>query len=184
MQHPSAFPALKFFLVTMVCAACSTGILARTPVALATATLADAGGSTVGTAQLRQAGSGLVTVDLTLSSLTPGSHGIHFHAVGLCEGGTAFSTAGAHYNPLNREHGLSRPGGPHAGDAPNLVAGPDGRATFSFTTERVTLTSGATTLFDGDGSALVVHAAPDDQLSQPSGNSGARVACGVVRSVP
>lgn len=184
MQHPFAFPASKCFLVTLVCAGCSTGMLARTPVALATATLVAPDGSTIGNAHLRQAGNGVVTVEGTVSSLTPGSHGIHFHAVGLCEGGTGFSTAGAHYNPLNREHGLSRPGGPHAGDAPNLVAAADGRGTFSFTTDRVTLTAGATTLLDGDGSAIVVHAAPDDQTSQPAGNSGARVACGLVRSVP
>jgi superoxide dismutase, Cu-Zn family len=184
MQYPSACPALKVFVVGILCAGCSTGILARTPVALGTVTLAAPNGSTIGNAHLRQTGNGEVTVEGTVSSLTPGSHGIHFHAVGLCEGGTGFSTAGAHYNPTNREHGLSTPAGPHAGDAPNLVAGADGRATFSFTTDRVTLTAGATTLFDGDGSALVIHAAPDDQVSQPSGNSGARVACGVVRTAP
>jgi Cu-Zn family superoxide dismutase len=122
-------------------------------------------------------------VNATASSLTPGSHGIHFHAVGRCEGSTQFNSAGAHYNPLNRDHGLTHPSGPHAGDAPNLVAGDDGRGTLSFTTDRVTLTSGGTTLFDADGSSLVVHAAADDQMTQPAGNSGARVACGVVQSV-
>ena len=184
MRHPSEFPAVEIFLLTMVCGACSTGMFAGRPVATATVNLAAPNGSTVGSAQLSQAGNGLVTVDVSVNSLTPGSHGIHFHAVGLCEGGTGFSTAGAHFNPLNREHGLSRPTGPHAGDAPNLEAGPDGRARLSFTTDRVTLTSGPTSLFDADGSALVVHAAPDDQVSQPSGNSGGRVACGVVRSTP
>ncbi|MDQ3673923.1 MAG: superoxide dismutase family protein [Gemmatimonadota bacterium] len=184
MKLASEFPAFRFFLVALVTAGCSTGFLGRTPVATATSTLTAPNGSTVGSALLRQAGDGLVTVDATFTSLTPGSHGIHFHAVGLCEGGTGFSTAGAHYNPLNREHGLSTPGGPHAGDAPNLVAGSDGRATLTFTTNRVTLTSGPTSLFDGDGSAIVVHAAADDQVSQPAGNSGARVACGVVRSTP
>ena len=182
MQHPSEFPALKILLVSLLGAACSTGIFARGAVATAAANLTNASGATVGSAELRQGGDGRVTVDVSVSSLAPGAHGIHFHAVGLCEGGTAFSTAGAHYNPLNREHGLSRPAGPHAGDAPNLTAGADGRATLSFTTDRVTLTPGATSLFDGDGSALVVHAAADDQVSQPSGNSGARVACGVVRA--
>ena len=182
-MYPSEFPAARILVVSMFCAACSTGIFARGPVATATVSLANASGATVGTAQLRQGRDAVVTVDGTVSSLTPGSHGIHFHAVGLCEGGTAFSTAGAHYNPLNREHGLARPGGPHAGDAPNITAGPDGRATFSFTTDRVTLIPGTSaSLFDSDGSALVIHAAADDQVSQPSGNSGGRVACGVVRS--
>ena len=181
-MHPSEFPAAKVFAITLLCTACSTGIFARSPVATATVSLTSPNGATVGSAQLRQGRDAVVSVDGTVSSLTPGTHGIHFHAIGLCEGGTAFSTAGAHYNPLNREHGLARPGGPHAGDAPNITAGPDGSATFSFTTDRVTLTPGAASLFDSDGSALVVHAAADDQVSQPSGNSGGRVACGVVRS--
>jgi Cu-Zn family superoxide dismutase len=144
--------------------------------------LRDGAGMPVGTAQIRQEAGGLVHVDVAVSSLTPGQHGIHFHEVGRCEGVNAFSTAGAHYNPLSREHGLTHPGGPHAGDAPNLIAAADGRATLSFSTDRVTLTAGSTTLFDADGSSLIVHAAPDDQTSQPSGNSGARVACGVVET--
>ena len=156
----------------------------RLPVAAGTIALVNANGAPVGTAQLRQQSDGLVHVDVSVVSLTPGSHGIHFHEVGRCDGAGAFETAGAHYNPLSREHGLSRPGGPHAGDAPNFTVGSGGTATFSFTTDRVTLTPGATTLMDGNGSSLVVHAGPDDQVSQPSGNSGARVACGVVQSAP
>jgi len=184
MKLPSASDILKAVFLTLTAAGCSTGFLSRKPSAAATVTLSSPNGTSVGTARLRQSTDGFVTVDATLSSLTPGSHGIHFHAVGLCEGSTSFSTAGGHYNPLNKEHGLSRPAGPHAGDAPNLVAGSDGRATVSFTTDRITLTPGGTTLFDADGSALVVHAAADDQVSQPSGNSGGRVACGVVRLTP
>jgi len=184
MKIPSESVSLKVLFLALIGAGCSTGFLSRKPAAAATVTIAAPNGSTVGTAQLRQSTDGFVTVEATLSSLTPGSHGIHFHAVGLCEGAASFSTAGGHYNPLNKEHGLARPAGPHAGDAPNIVAGPDGRATVSFTTDRVTLTPGSTTLFDADGSALVVHAAADDQVSQPSGNSGARVACGVVRLTP
>jgi len=83
---------------------------------------------------------------------------------------------------MNRKHGLSASGGPHAGDAPNFSAGADGRARVQFTTDRVTLTGGATTLADSDGSAMVVHASADDQLTDPSGNSGARIACGLVRA--
>ncbi|HEU4747720.1 MAG TPA: superoxide dismutase family protein [Gemmatimonadaceae bacterium] len=184
MNVPSESVFLKAFLLGLTAAGCSTGLLSRSPAAAATVNLTSANGTSVGTAQLRQSTDGFVTVDLTVSGLTPGSHGIHFHAVGLCEGSTSFSTAGGHYNPLNKEHGLARPAGPHAGDAPNIVAGSDGRATVSFTTDRVTLTPGATTLFDTDGSALVVHATADDQVSQPAGNSGGRVACGVVRAIP
>ncbi len=182
MERPIELSTLRVLLVTVVCAAC-TSALTRHPVAAARAALTDANGASVGTAQLWQEAGGLVHVDVTASSLTPGSHGIHFHAVGTCEGGTQFNTAGGHYNPLNKEHGLSHPAGPHAGDAPNLTAGDDGRGNLSFTTDRVTLTSGGTTLFDADGTALVLHAAADDQVSQPAGNSGARVACGVVQSV-
>ncbi|MFN2636015.1 MAG: superoxide dismutase family protein [Gemmatimonadaceae bacterium] len=164
---------------------CSSALLTRHPVAAATATLSDVNGASIGSVQLWQEASGLVHVDASATNLSPGAHGIHFHAVGRCDGGTtAFSTAGAHYNPLSREHGLSNPAGPHAGDAPNLEIGAAGSGHLSFTTDRVTLTAGSTTLFDGDGSAVVVHGAPDDQVSQPSGNSGARIACGVIRSTP
>jgi Cu-Zn family superoxide dismutase len=166
-------------------AGCSSAMLGRHPVAAATATLADANGTSIGSVQMWQEANGVVHVDASATNLSPGAHGIHFHAVGRCDGGTtAFSTAGGHYNPLSREHGLSNPAGPHAGDAPNLQIGPDGSGHLSFTTDRVSLTAGATTLFDSDGSAIVVHAAADDQVSQPSGNSGARVACGVIRSAP
>lgn len=175
--------ALQIVLPVLLFAGCSAASVARVPIAAATVALRDANGAPVGTAQLRQEAGGLVHVDVTMSSLSPGPHGIHFHEVGRCDGAGAFSTAGAHYNPLSKEHGLSRPGGPHAGDAPNLTAGNDGRGTLSSGTDRVTLTIGSTSLFDTDGSSLVVHAAPDDQMSQPSGNSGARVACGVVQSV-
>ena len=162
-----------------------TSALTRHPVAAATATLMNANGGAVGSAQLWQEAGGLVHVDVSATNLTTGPHGIHFHAVGRCDGGaTAFSTAGGHYNPTNREHGLQNPAGPHGGDAPNLQIGADGSGHFSFTTDRITLTAGSTTLFDADGSAIVIHAAADDQMSQPSGNSGARVACGVVTSTP
>jgi superoxide dismutase, Cu-Zn family len=175
------FAVLAFSLGAAACSAALT----RHPVAAATATLMNASGAPAGTAQLWQEASGLVHVDVSATNLTTGAHGIHFHAVGRCEGGaTAFSTAGGHYNPTNREHGLQNPAGPHAGDAPNLQIGADGSGHLSFTTDRVTLTSGSTSLFDSDGSAIVVHAAADDQMSQPSGNSGARVACGVVNAVP
>jgi Cu-Zn family superoxide dismutase len=159
---------------------CAHGPLNR--VAVAYATFESAAGEPRGTALLWQDPSNLVHVELQLSGLPPGEHGIHFHAVGKCEGGaTAFSTAGAHYNPIGRQHGLNNSAGPHAGDAPNIIVAADGTAKTNFTTDRVTLTAGSTALFDDDGSAIVIHAAPDDQVSQPAGNSGARIACGTVR---
>jgi Cu-Zn family superoxide dismutase len=137
----------------------------------------------MGSAIIWQDPLGVVHVDGQVRGLQPGSHGIHFHAVGRCDGAAslAFASAGAHYNPGNRRHGLSAPDGPHAGDAPNLTANSDGRGTVNFTTDRVTLTDGPATLNDADGSALVIHALGDDQVTDPSGNSGARIACGVVR---
>ena len=175
---------LKFLLLALVLAGCSSAILTRIPVASASATLMTANGTAAGTVQVRQAAGGTVTVDVNAIGLTPGAHGIHFHEVGQCDGASAFATAGAHYNPLNREHGLERPAGPHAGDAPNLVASSNGTASLSFTTDRITLTSGSISLFDANGSSVVIHAAADDQVTQPSGNSGGRVACGVIQLTP
>ena len=161
-------------------AGCAHGPLNR--VAVAYATFESAAGEPRGTALLWQDPSNLVHVELQLSGLPPGEHGIHFHAVAKCEGGaTAFSTAGAHYNPIGRQHGLNNSAGPHAGDAPNIMVAADGTAKTSFTTDRATLTAGSTSLFDDDGSAIVIHAAADDQVAQPSGNSGARIACGTLR---
>ncbi len=159
------------------CAAVQT---AADRVASSTVDFANASGAARGNGLLWQDPLGVVHVDLQLVGLPPGTHGIHFHAVGRCD--ADFSSAGAHYNPVGRKHGLSAADGPHAGDAPNFTAGADGRARVRFTTDRVTLTSGATSLADSDGSAIVVHASADDQLTDPSGNSGARIACGVIRA--
>lgn len=153
-------------------------------VAVAYATIAATTGDARGTAELWQDPDLIVHVKLQLHDLPPGEHGIHFHAVGQCDGAGAFASAGAHYNPIGRQHGLMNPAGPHAGDAPNFTVAADGKAEVSFTTDRVSLTPGSTTLFDADGSAIVIHAAADDQTSQPSGNSGARIACGAIRSTP
>ena len=185
---------VSFAIGLFVLAACNKSFLTSHPVAVAGATIADSAGRVVGTASLWQEADGIVHVDVEVTcaaggactALTPGEHGIHFHSVGSCVAASspAFSSAGGHYNPLNKQHGLSNALGPHAGDAPNLTVGADGRGKASFTTDRVTITSGATTLFDADGSAIVIHGGADDQMSQPAGNSGARVACGVVKTVP
>jgi Cu-Zn family superoxide dismutase len=172
-------------LTIAVGVACSSTQVARNSVAQAVAILYNVNGAPIGTAQLWQDQNGLVSVEIASLALPPGTHGIHFHAVGLCEGGTtAFSTAGAHFNPLGKEHGLENPNGPHAGDAPNVVTPASGIGRVTFSTNRVSLTPGTISLFDADGSSIVVHANADDQRSQPSGNSGARIACGVVRAVP
>ena len=148
----------------------------------ATAELRDRTGASVGTARLTGDNDGTITLVVHVDRMTPGSHGIHFHAVGSCTPGdtTAFAAAGPHYNPLNRKHGLENPDGPHAGDLPNLVVGENGSGDLEAKTARATLRAGPASLLDADGSAVVVHANADDQKTDPSGNSGARVACGVV----
>ena len=191
MRRISAGMTLALGMV-LAASACNKSFLTTHPVAIAGATFADSAGRTIGTARLWQEAGGLVHVDVDITctgvsctALTPGEHGIHFHSVGSCVAASspAFSSAGGHFNPLGKQHGLSNSAGPHAGAAPNLVIGSDGRGTARITTDRISLTAGASGIFDADGTALVIHAAPDDQMSQPSGNSGARVACGVLKTV-
>ena len=172
------------FLVA-ICGACSSIQQRGSSVAQAAAVIYNVNGAPIGTAQLWQESNGLVNVEIASLALPSGTHGIHFHEVGRCDGGaTAFSTAGAHYNPLGKQHGLENPNGPHAGDAPNIVTSASGIGKVAFSTSRVLLTPGTMSLFDADGSSIVIHANADDQLSQPAGNSGARIACGVIRAMP
>lgn len=144
-----------------------------------TATLRGADGADLGSVQLNQDASGVVQIRVNASGLAAGPHGIHIHATGKCEG-PAFTSAGGHFNPGNKQHGLNNPAGSHAGDLPGLTAAANGTATYAGTTKGVTLLTGATSIFDADGSALVVHAAADDQVTDPTGNSGARIACAVL----
>lgn len=185
MILPRRFLLLSAAFLVAVFGACSSTQMRRDSVAAAAAIIYNANGAPIGTAQLWQEQSGIVNVDIASLALPAGTHGIHFHDVGMCDGGsTAFSTAGAHYNPLAKEHGLENPRGPHAGDAPNLVTPASGIGKVAFSTSRVTLTPGTMTLFDPNGSSIVVHERADDQVSQPAGNSGARIACGVIRAIP
>ncbi len=173
--------------VAIVCAGsaagCATASTAADRVAGGTLDFVTPTGGSLGSGVIWQDPLGIVHVDAQVRGLQPGNHGIHFHEVGRCDGAgsLAFSSAGAHFNPGSRKHGLSASDGPHAGDAPNVMVGSDGRGRVNFTTDRVSLTSGAASLADADGSALVIHALGDDQVTDPSGNSGARIACAVVR---
>lgn len=185
MRSPGRSMPFTFALIAVLVGACSSAQL-RNSVASATAVMYNTGGTPIGTAQIWQDKNGLVYVDIASISLPAGTHGIHFHDVGKCEGSTtpAFSTAGAHYNPMGHEHGLQNPNGPHAGDNPNIDIPTSGVGKVAFTTNRISLTPGPTSVFDADGTSLVIHASADDQITNPSGNSGARIACGVVRALP
>lgn len=144
-----------------------------------TVTLRDTVGRTVGTALLTEATEG-VQVVLSVNTLPAGTHGVHVHTTGQC-GRPDFSTAGGHFNPTGRQHGFENPAGAHAGDLPNLTVDANGRGTLSGVARGVTLEGGgASSLRKPGGTALVVHASPDDYRTDPSGNSGARIACGVI----
>jgi superoxide dismutase, Cu-Zn family len=144
---------------------------------LGQATLRLANGLPAGTAQLLGSGS-QVNISVALVGISQGVHGVHLHMVGSCEA-PGFESAGAHLNPEGRQHGTQNPAGAHLGDLPNVTIGGSGAGTVSaaLTGSRDAVLS---RLFDADGTAVVVHAGPDDYRTDPSGNSGVRVACGML----
>jgi superoxide dismutase, Cu-Zn family len=148
------------------------------PPPAATATLLDSTGARVGVATFSQVGGG-ARLGVSVSGLAPGLHGIHIHEQGTCTG-PDFASAGGHLNPDGKEHGLDNPAGPHAGDLPNLLVEADGSADTIFAVSPRLLDAGTGLLFRAGGTAVVVHAGRDDQRTDPSGDSGARAACGVV----
>ena len=148
----------------------------------AMAELRNTSGANVGTATFTQVGN-VVRIVLEAKGLTPGLHGVHIHAVGKCDP-PDFTSAGAHFNPNGKQHGALNSQGSHAGDLPNLNVAADGSGRLETANEQISLGTGTSSLWDADGSALVVHAAPDDFKTDPTGNSGARVACGVITKAP
>ena len=153
------------------------GVLAQGMETTAKAELKDANGKTVGNVLLTDTPHG-VLLHVTLMGVPEGQHAFHIHATGQCV--APFTTAGGHFNPANKQHGIENPMGMHAGDMPNVAVPAGGSLTFDSFAPDVTLKAGANSLFDADGSAVVLHAAADDYKGDPAGNAGARIACGVV----
>jgi Cu-Zn family superoxide dismutase len=147
----------------------------------ATAQMKDKDGKALGTITLTETAQGvLLTGELT--QIPPGPHGFHIHAVARCE--PPFTSAGGHFNPDNKKHGFHEASGSHGGDLPNLHAAPDGKAVVDAIAPGLTLTGGGKSLLDQDGAALVVHAKADDYKTDPAGDSGDRLVCGVVEKTP
>jgi Cu-Zn family superoxide dismutase len=146
----------------------------------ATIQVRDAAGQVVGMVTLTEQADG-VLVEGSFKGLPAGAHGLHFHTVGMCT--PTFDAAGGPYNPTHRQHGFNNLHGVHAGDLRNLEIGADGRGTYRSITDRITLAPGAAnTVYDADGTSLMMHATADDYRTDPSGNSGGRIACGVVQA--
>jgi Cu-Zn family superoxide dismutase len=148
----------------------------------ATATLRNASGQVVGEATITKQSKG-VEFQVKTHDIPAGEHAIHVHEKGMCDP-PDFESAGAHFNPNHKSHGLDDPSGPHAGDLPNFTADNDGKADFDFENELMDLSTGTNSLLKAGGTALVIHAKPDDGKTDPSGESGSRIACGVITPAP
>ena len=142
----------------------------------ASAKLMGSGGTSVGTVTLTQTPHG-VLLKATLSGLAPGGHGFHVHGQGACT--PDFKAAGGHFNPLGKGHGITQSGGTHAGDMPNIYAAADGTVVAEVLNSNITLGDGEGSIFDADGSAIIVHAKPDTHGE--AAGAGGRVACGVIQ---
>lgn len=163
----------------MTLAACQQEMDTGAPVAggrTAVATMRTAAGADAGRATATEVAGGL-RFTLDAQNVPPGTHGAHVHMTGRCDA-PDFTTAGGHWNPTGAQHGTMNPQGPHTGDLPNLIVGTDGRGTLGVTMPGATMAG----LLDADGATMMIHATADDLRTDPSGNSGARIACGVFQA--
>jgi len=159
------------FLTTTAAFAAPKGNMAK-------AELRNAEGQPVGTATFKQVKAG-TQISLRLWNFPVGTHAFHIHAVGKCDS-PDFKTAGGHFNPEGKKHGLKNPEGPHAGDMPNITVATNGKGKVKVVNTRVTLGEGANSLLHEGSTALVIHEKADDDMTDPAGNAGNRIACGVI----
>ena len=160
----------------MLMAGCLVSLAAEAQTAKAA--LKDQSGKDVGQVQLLQTPHG-VLLKLSVKGVPPGDHAFHVHAVGKCE--PPFTSAGGHFNPASKKHGMQAAEGQHAGDMPNLYIPPNGELVVEIANPMISLVKGQpNTVFDADGSAIIIHAGADDYKTDPAGNAGDRIACGVI----
>ena len=162
-------------LAALFCAAAALPAAAQS----ASAPLKNADGKEIGSANLTQTQQG-VLINVSVKGLPPGEHAFHVHAVGKCE--PPFTSAGGHFNPGTKKHGMMAPEGQHAGDMPNLHIPQSGDLTVEVLNANITLEKGKpNSVYDADGSAVIIHAGKDDYKTDPTGDAGGRIACGVIQ---
>lgn len=171
--------AVALLAAALGSAGCGLWPMKSGPPPQAVAELKDAIGQPVGTATFTEGRDG-ITIVVSVRGIHEGIRAVHIHEVGLCVG-PGFESAGDHFNPHNRQHGLKNPNGPHAGDLPNLIVNEMGRGTLTFTTSLITIQGRVDSIIGEDGTAVIVHPAADDEWTDPPGPHGGRFACGVVK---